>query len=121
VVGCWPENSPALHECLRKGAIIDVPERPTWSTSTAGGVEPGAITLDLCKRVIDREILVTETEILDAARRLHREDGELVEGAAAVPVAAFLKSAGDYAGKTVAILICGANVEPEFEAKIREG
>ena len=46
VVGCWPENSPALHECLRAGAIIDVPERPTWSTSTAGGVEPGAITLD---------------------------------------------------------------------------
>jgi threonine dehydratase len=120
VVGCWPENSHALHECLRVGTIIDVPEQPTWSTSTAGGVEPGAITLELCKRVIDRQILVTESEIVDAARRLHREDGELVEGAAAVPVAALLKSAGDYAGKTVAILICGANVEPEFEAKIRE-
>jgi len=120
VVGCWPENSHALHECLRVGSIIDVPEQPTWSTSTAGGVEPGAITLELCKRVVDRRILVTEAEILDAARRLHREDGELVEGAAAVPVAALLKSAADYAGKTVAILICGANVEPEFETKIRE-
>jgi len=120
VVGCWPENSPVLHECLRAGAIIDVSEQPTWSTSTAGGVEPGAVTLDLCKRVIDRKILVTEAEILGAARRLHRDDGELVEGAAAVPVAALLKSAGDYAGKTVAILVCGANVEPEFEAKIRE-
>lgn len=120
VVGCWPENSPALHECLRAGAIIDVPEQPTWSTSTAGGVEPGAITLELCKRVIDRQVLVTEAGILDAARRLHREDGELVEGAAAVAVAAFLNSSGTYAGKTAAILICGANVEPEFEAKIRE-
>jgi threonine dehydratase len=120
VVGCWPENSPVLHECLRAGAVIDVPERPTWSTSTAGGVEPGAITLDLCKRVIDREILVTEAEILDAARRLHREDGELVEGAAAVAVAAFLKSAGDYEGKTVALLLCGGNAEPEFETKVRE-
>lgn len=120
VVGCWPENSPALFECLRAGAIIDVPEQPTWSTSTAGGVEPGAITFELCQRVIDRQQLVTEAEILDAARRLHREDGELVEGAAAVPVAAFLKSAGDYAGKSVALLICGGNVEPEFAAKVTE-
>lgn len=119
VVGCWPENSPALHECLRAGAIIDVPERPTWSTSTAGGVEPGAITLDLCRRVIDRQILVTEAQILDAARRLYREDGERVEGAAAVAVAAFLESAGDYANRTVALLVCGGNAEPEFEAQVR--
>lgn len=120
VVGCWPENSPALHECLRVGTIIDVPERQTWSTSTAGGVEPGAITLELCKRVIDREMLVTEAEILDAARRLHRDDGELVEGAAAVAVAAFLGAAGSYEGKTVALLICGGNAEPEFVTKVRE-
>lgn len=120
VVGCWPENSPALHECLRAGAIIDVPERPTWSTSTAGGIEPGAVTFDLCRRVIDRQVLVTEDDIVDAARRLHREDGILVEGAAAVAVAAFLKTADDYRGKTVALLLCGGNAEPEFEAKILE-
>jgi threonine dehydratase len=97
-----------------------VPEQPTWSTSTAGGVEPGAITLALGQRVIDRQVLVTEDEIVDAARRLEREDGEPVEGAAAVAVAAFLKTAGDYGGKTVALLLCGGNAEPEFEAKIRE-
>jgi threonine dehydratase len=120
VVGCWPENSPVLYECLRAGTIVEVPERPTWSTSTAGGVEPGAITLDLCRRVIDRRALVTEDEIVDAARRLHRDDGELVEGAAAVALAAFLRSAEDYAGKTVAVLLCGGNAEPEFEALLRE-
>jgi threonine dehydratase len=120
VVGCWPENSPALHECLRAGRIIDVAEKPTWSTSTAGGVEPDAITFDLCRRVIDRRVLVTEDEIVDAARRLHCEDGELVEGAAAVAVAAFLKTAGNYAGKTVALLICGGNAEPEFVARVTE-
>jgi threonine dehydratase len=120
IVGCWPENSPVLHECLRAGTIVEVPERPTWSTSTAGGVEPGAITLDLCRRVIDRRALVTEDEIVDAARRLHRDDGELVEGAAAVALAAFLRSAEDYAGKTVAVLLCGGNAEPEFEALLRE-
>lgn len=121
VVGCWPENSPALYECLRAGAIIDVPEQPTWSTSTAGGVEPGAITLELCQRVIDRQVLVTEAEILDAARRIFSEEQQLIEGAAAVAIAAFLKSAGDYAGKTVAIVVCGGNAEPEFAARVRAG
>lgn len=120
VVGCWPENSRALDECLRVGTIVDVPERPTWSTSTAGGVEPGAITLDLCRRVIDRRVLVTEGEIVDAARRLRRDDAELVEGAAAVALAAFLRSAGEYAGETVAVLLCGGNAEPEFEATVLE-
>jgi threonine dehydratase len=120
IVGCWPENSPALHECLRAGRIVDVPETPTWSTSTAGGIEPGAITLDICRQVIDREILVSESEILDAARRVYRDDGELIEGAAGVAVAAFLKTAADYVGKTVAIVICGGNVDPALEALIRE-
>jgi threonine dehydratase len=120
VVACWPENSRALYECLNAGAIIDVPEKPTYSTSTAGGVEPGAITLGICAAAIDRKLLVTETEILEAARRLEREDGELVEGAAAVAVAAFVKSAGDYAGRSVALLICGGNAEPEFAELVRE-
>ena len=120
VVGCWPENSPALYASMQAGAIVDVPERPTFSTSTAGGVEPGAITLEICRRVVDRSVLVSEDELLDAARRVLREDDELIEGAAAVAVAAFLESADRYAGKTVAVVVCGGNVEPGFEAKLRE-
>jgi threonine dehydratase len=120
VVGCWPKNSPALHECMRAGRIIDVPEQPTMSVSTAGGVEPDAITLDIARQVIDRSVLVTEAEILDAARRTLRADDQLLEGAAAVAVAAFIKSSGDYADKTVVIVICGGNADPALEARIRE-
>ena len=121
IVGCWPANSPALHACIQASAIIEVPEKPTFSTSTAGGVEPGAITLPICRRVIDRDILVSEDEILDATRRVFRQDGQLIEGAAGVAVAAYLQSAGDYAGKTVVIIVCGGNVDPEFEARVRDG
>lgn len=121
VVACWPENSPALYECLRAGKIIEVPEKPTLSVSTAGGIEPGALTLEIARQVIDRSVLVTEDEILDAARRLYREDGQLIEGAAAVAVAAFLQSAGRYAGKTVVIVICGGNADPALAARIKGG
>ena len=120
IVACWPENSPALFECLRAGRIIEVPEKPTLSVSTAGGIEPGAVTLALAQQVIDRSILVTEAEILDAARRIYREDGEVIEGAAAVAVAAFLKTDADYVDRTVAIVICGGNADPVLEARIKE-
>jgi threonine dehydratase len=120
IVGCWPENSPALHECMRAGKFLDdVTDRETYSTSTAGGIEPGAITLEIATRVIDRSILVTEAEILDATRRFYREEGQLIEGAAGVAVAAFLKASSDYAGKTVAIVICGGNLDPGFEALVK--
>ncbi len=120
VVGCWPENSAVLYECMRAGKIIEVPELPTLSVSTAGGVESEAITFSVAQQVIDRGVLVTEAEILDAARRVLREDDQLLEGAAAVAVAAFLKSAGDYADKTVVIVICGGNADPALEARIKE-
>lgn len=120
VVGCWPENSDVMLRCMQAGEIRDFPHTDTWSTSTAGGVEPGAMTLDLCRRVIDRAVTVTEGEILAAARRIWRDDGELIEGAAAVAVAAFLKSAADYAGKNVVIVLCGGNANPDFEALVRK-
>jgi threonine dehydratase len=120
VVGCWPENSAVFYECLRAGKIIEVPEKPTISVSTAGGVEPGSVTLEVVQQVLDRSVLVTEAEILDAARQIYRDDEQLIEGAAAVAVAGFLKSIADYAGKTVVIVICGGNADPALEARIKE-
>jgi threonine dehydratase len=83
-------------------------------------MEADSVTLEIARKVIDRSVMVSEEEILDAARRIHREEGQLIEGAAAVAVAAFLKSARDYAGKTVAIVICGGNADPALEARIKE-
>jgi len=53
---------------------------------------------------------VSEAEILDAMRRVRALKGWIIEGAAAVAVAAFLKNAERYRGKRVAVVICGANV-----------
>jgi threonine dehydratase len=110
VVGCWPENSPVMRACLDAGRIVDVPEQPTLSESTAGGLEPGSVTFDLCRRVIDRSVLVTEDEILRAMRLILATEQWVIEGAAGVAVAAFLKDAARYRGKTAAIVICGRNL-----------
>ncbi|HEY6970112.1 MAG TPA: threonine/serine dehydratase [Candidatus Angelobacter sp.] len=107
IVGCWPENSPVMFECMKAGRIIDVPERPTLSESTAGGLEAGSVTLDICKTVIDRSVLVTEEEIAAAMRTVYAQREWTIEGAAGVAVAAFSKEAEKYRGKTVVVIICG--------------
>jgi threonine dehydratase len=43
----------------------------------------------------------------------------LVEGAAAVPVAALLKSGDRWAGRQVAMVLCGGNISHETLAAIQ--
>jgi threonine dehydratase len=118
IVGCWPENSPVMERCLKAGHIYDVPEQPTISQSTAGGLEPGSVTFDLCRRVIDRSILVTEVEILAAMRWILDTEHWVIEGAAGVAVAAFLKEAARYRDRSAAVILCGRNVSPEVLSKL---
>ncbi len=118
IVGCWPENSPVLYESIKAGRILEVAEQPTLSESTAGGLEPGSVTLEICSHVIDTSILVSETEILDAMRRVRSLKGWIIEGAAAVAVAAFMKNAEGYSGKRMAVVICGANVSEKVLAAL---
>jgi threonine dehydratase len=110
IVGCWPENSVAMYESMRAGQIVAPPERPTLSDATAGSVEPGAITLDLCRSLIDDCVLVSEAEIADAIRFMIAEHQMIVEGAAGVAVAAYRKTAARYAGRSVGIVLCGGNI-----------
>jgi len=58
--------------------------------------------------VIDTTVLVEEGEILNTMRLVLNERGWLIEGAAAVALAAFLKTSAPYAGKTVVILSAAA-------------
>ena len=110
IIGCWAENAPAMHLCLQKGEIYDTPETPTLSDGSAGGVEPGAVTFALCQRVIDRQLLVSEAEIAAAMRDMASAERYIIEGAAGVALAAALKSAGDYRGGNIAVVVCGRNI-----------
>lgn len=113
IVGCWPENSPVMYECLKAAKIFDCPELPTISDSTAGGLEPDSITFELCLNLIDDHVLVSEEEIKQAMRLLIEKERWIVEGAAGVALAAMLKMQQQYAGKRVVVLLCGRNIAAE--------
>ncbi len=110
IIGCWSENAPAMHDCLKRGEIYDVIEHETLADGSAGGIEKGAITFPICQQVIDRHVLVSETEVAMAMRDTAFNERFIIEGSAGVAVAAALKTASDYRGRTIAVVICGRNI-----------
>ena len=122
VVGCSPENSAVMMTSVEAGRVLDLPSLPTLSDGTAGGVEPGAVTFELCSKVVDRWVGVTESEISAAIRLFLAEHRMAVEGAAGVALAAFQKTAAEYSGKRVAIIICGGNIgRDKLQSVLSEG
>ena len=118
IVGCWPENSRVLYECIQAGRILEYPETYTLSESTAGGVEPGSITFELARRAIHRSVLVSEDAILEAMRWAGNREW-IIEGAAGVALAALFQDAGRYQGKTVVVIFCGGNLSPEVQQRLQ--
>lgn len=111
LVGCSPENSQVMIQSVRANRILELESLSTLSDGTAGGVEPGAITFDLCRKLVDDFETVSENEIAEAMRLILDTHHLLIEGAAGVAVASFLKRARTYRGKSVVIVLCGANVD----------
>lgn len=113
IVGVWPENSAVMLRSLEAGRIVEAEETPTLSTSTAGAVEDGSVTFDICRQVIDTTIEVSEAEIAAAMAAIARHDQWMVEGAAGVPLAGLVKQAEAWRGKKIAIVLCGRNIALE--------
>lgn len=116
VLGISPVNDHALALSVKAGRIVEHTDaQPTLSDGTAGGIEPGSITLALATALVDDWVLVTEDEIRDAMRDFIARESMLLEGAAGAAIAGVIKRAQEspasYRGKTVAILVCGARID----------
>ncbi|MFB9156842.1 threonine/serine dehydratase [Chromobacterium violaceum] len=113
IVGCWPRHSQALYQSMLAGEIVEYEELDTISDGTAGGVEPGAITLPIAQRVIGKTALVDEAAIKAAMRKIAEAERWIVEGAAGVAMAGLFQLAEAYRGRPVAVVLCGRNIKLE--------
>jgi threonine dehydratase len=113
IIGCQPEVSAVMAKSVAAGRILDLPSGPTLSDGTAGGIEPGAITFELCRDLVDEFILVSEAKIADAVREYIDAQHQLIEGAAGVAIAAMLADTNLEKGAKTVVIICGANISRE--------
>ena len=73
---------------------------------------------DRCQQNIDRFVLVSERQIAEAMRLVIERHHMLIEGAAAVPVAAFLEERERQSGRNVVLVLCGANVSADVLRRV---
>ena len=111
VIGCQPLNSCVMYESIKAGEILDIESLPTISDGTAGGIESGSITFDLCRDHVDRWERVSEDEIAAAIRFLHLHEDMIAEGGAALPVAVMLRRGAELRGKRVVLVITGSKID----------
>lgn len=111
VVGCQPANSPIIAASLAAGGeLLDLPWQPSLSDGTVGLVEPGSITYPICRDCVDEWVLVSEDEIAAALRLVMREHCVLLEGAAALSVAAYMQTRTRWAGRRSVCVVSGARI-----------
>ena len=117
IIGCQPLNSAVMAESIKAGKIVEIESKPTIADGTAGGIEPESVTFDICREAVDDFILVSENEIKEAIRLIIQQHQMLIEGAAALSVACFLKEASRFKDRNVVVIISGKKISPE---RIRE-
>ena len=110
VIGCQPENSPEMSVSIQAGEYKEIESKTTLSDGSAGGFERDAITFNICQKLVDDFILISEDEIAAAIRSTIKNHSKLVEGAAGVAIASLLKYPDQFAGQTTVIVVCGANI-----------
>ena len=113
ILGCQPTNSAVMHHSIQAGRLLELASEPTLADGAAGGIERDAITFPICQEKVDRFILVSEEEIRQAICHILEKHYLLIEGAAALSVAAFLKQIDHFRGKRVVLVLSGAKISLE--------
>ena len=115
IIGAETRLYPSMYQALRG-------EAPTSGGQTiADGIavkNPGKLTQAIVKRLVDEIILVDETEIEHTVQRFIEIEKTVVEGAGAVSLAAVFAEPDRFAGKRVAVIVSGGNIDARVLASI---
>jgi threonine dehydratase len=118
VIGISMERGAAMHASLRAGKPVPVEELETLADSLGGGIGlENRYTFALCRDLLDDVVLLSEDEIAEGIRHAFVAEGEIVEGAGAVGIAALLAKKVDVRGPTV-IVVSGRNIDGTLHRRI---
>lgn len=118
VIGVQPEASAFMHAIFKKGDQSNTEDLPTLADGLSGPVEAQSITIPMVQKYVDDIITVSEIEIEQAIAFACKKYGEVIEGSAAVTLAAvnnrYIKD------KPAVIILSGGNIQNETFSKIVE-
>jgi threonine dehydratase len=117
IVGVVAANAPAYALSVAAGQPVSTNSADTIADGLAVRVpDPGALAI--IRAGAARIVTVSEAEIRRAMRILFTDTHNVAEGAGAAPLAAALQERGRLAGKRVAVLQSGGNIDRALFAEV---
>lgn len=111
LIGVQSELYPAMVEAV--GRPAPTPD-PTWGPTIAEGIavkSPGKLTTEIIAALADDVVAVPERLIEEAIVWFLEIEKMVAEGAGAAPLAALLADPDRFAGRTVGLVLSGANID----------
>ncbi|OOG74768.1 hydroxyectoine utilization dehydratase EutB [Sinorhizobium sp. A49] len=119
VIGLTMERGAAMKASLDVGRPVEIAEMPSLADSLGGGIGlVNRVTFAMCNALLDDVVLLSEAEIAAGMRHAYAQEREIVEGAGAVGIAALLAGKIDPAGRPVALILSGRNVDMELHQRV---
>ena len=115
VIGVQAELYPSMYAKM-KGLML-----PCDGDTLAEGIavkQPGAITSEIVRALVDDIVLVTERDLETAVSMLLQIEKTVVEGAGAAGLAALLAHGKAFRGKNIGIILCGGNIDTRLLANV---
>jgi threonine dehydratase len=120
IIGVEAAAMPGMHTSLTAGKVTTISSCSTIAEGIAVATV-GSLTFPIVQKYVDDIVTVTEEEIANAVLLLLEQEKTLVEGAGAVGFAAlYNRKIQGVAGKNVAAVISGGNIDLNILSKILE-
>jgi threonine dehydratase len=111
LIGVQPAASPPMYAYFATQSTDPMPIAPTLADGVAGNIERTSITWSMCKRLVDEVVLVEEDEIADAVRWAIDVPHTLLEGSAALGIAALRTGRIEsLEGRRIAVVTTGRGI-----------
>lgn len=119
--GISMQRGAAMHASLSAGRPLEVDEQPTLADSLGGGIGlDNRYTFSMTRDLCDHLHLLSEASIANAIRHAYREERLVLEGAAAVGIAALLDGLIEPRGPIV-VVVSGRNVDIDQHLRVLSG
>ncbi|MBB5703338.1 threonine dehydratase [Ochrobactrum daejeonense] len=120
IIGISMRRGAAMDASLKAGTPVNVEELDTLADSLGGGIGlQNRWTFAMCRALLDDVVLLDEEEIAAGIRHAALQEGQIIEGAAAVGIGALLGGKIRPTGPA-AIIMSGGNIDPEQHRAIME-
>jgi threonine dehydratase len=110
IIGVQTEAAPSAYVSFMEKKIFEKTPSPTLADGIALG-KIGDLAFEIINRYVDDMLLVDEDSIAMAILLFLERKKLVVEGAGAVPLAALLKNRERFAGKKIALVVSGGNID----------